>query len=255
MAEQNPSQNNKPQATSLKDNVLEANVDQQEIEKFSAMAEQWWDLEGDFKPLHLLNPTRLDYIEQGVDGLFAKKVVDVGCGGGILAESMAIKGAEVTGIDMAHASLQIARLHALETQTKVDYQKTTAEQFAQTNPQAFDVVTCMEMLEHVPDPASVIQACCDLVKPGGTVYFSTINKTWKAYLMMILGAEHVLRWVPKGTHEYEKFIRPSQLLNAIDATQLQCDDLCGVEYSPLTSDFKITKNVDVNYMLKCTKAV
>ena len=235
--------------------ISENNVDQQEIEKFSAMAEQWWDLEGDFKPLHMLNPTRLEYIEQGVQGLFGKKIVDVGCGGGILAESMAIKGAEVTGIDMAHASLQIARLHALETETKVTYKKTTAEQFAEANAQQFDVVTCMEMLEHVPDPASVIQACCDLVKPDGTVYFSTINKTWKAYLMMILGAEHVLKWVPKGTHEYEKFIRPSQLLSAIDNTQLKCDDLCGVEYSPLASNFKITKNVDVNYMLKCTKAV
>ena len=233
--------------------ILEDNVDQQEIEKFSAMAEQWWDLEGDFKPLHMLNPTRLDYIEHGVQGLFGKKVVDVGCGGGILAESMTIKGAEVTGIDMAHASLQIARLHALETETKVTYQKTTAEQFASAHSEQFDVVTCMEMLEHVPDPASVIQACCDLVKPGGTVYFSTINKTWKAYVMMILGAEHVLKWIPKGTHEYSKFIRPSQLLSAIDNTQLKCDDLCGVEYSPLSSDFKVTKNVDVNYMLKCTK--
>jgi len=244
MSENTISSNNQP---------LEENVDQQEIEKFSAMAEQWWDLEGDFKPLHLLNPTRLDYIEQGVEGLFGKKIVDVGCGGGILAESMANRGAEVTGIDMAHASLQIARLHALETNTTVTYEKTTAESFAQAHAGQFDVVTCMEMLEHVPDPASVIQACCDLVKPNGTVYFSTINKTWKAYLMMIVGAEHVLKWVPKGTHEYEKFIRPSQLLNAIDATQLKCDDLCGVEYSPFSNDFKITKNVDVNYMLKCTK--
>ena len=240
--------------------AFEQNVDQQEIEKFSAMAEQWWDLEGDFKPLHLLNPTRLDYIEEGVDGLFDKKIVDVGCGGGILAESMALRGANVTGIDMAHASLQIARLHALETASemtfqKPNYEKTTAESFAQTHAEQFDVVTCMEMLEHVPDPASVIQACCDLVKPGGTVYFSTINKTWKAYLMMIVGAEHVLKWVPKGTHEYEKFIRPSQLLGAIDATQLKCDDLCGVEYSPFSNDFKVTKNVDVNYMLKCTKVI
>jgi len=231
------------------------NVDPKEIEKFSAMAEQWWDLEGDFKPLHMLNPTRLDYIEQGVEGLFDKTVVDVGCGGGILAESMAIQGAQVTGIDMAHASLQIARLHALETQTQVDYQKVLVEEFASQHPDHFDVVTCMEMLEHVPNPASIIQACCDMVKPGGTVYFSTINKTFKAYLMMILGAEHVLKWVPKGTHEYEKFIRPSLLLADIDNTALKCDDLCGVEYSPFSNGFTITKNVDVNYMLRCTKAV
>lgn len=232
---------------------LDANVDPQEIDKFSAMAEQWWDLEGDFKPLHMLNPTRLSYIEQGVAGLFGKKIVDVGCGGGILAESMAIKGADVTGIDMAHASLQIARLHALETGASVHYEKTTAESFAQAHPGEFDVVTCMEMLEHVPDPASVIQACCTLVKPGGAVYFSTINKTWKAYIMMILGAEQVLKWIPKGTHEYEKFIRPSLLLAAIDQTLLRCEHLCGVEFSPLASQFKITDNVDVNYMLRCKK--
>lgn len=229
------------------------NVDAQEIEKFSAMAEQWWDLEGDFKPLHMLNPTRLEYIEEGVQGLFDKQVIDVGCGGGILAESMAIKGAQVTGIDMAHASLQIARLHALETQTNVDYQQSTAEAYSLTHPARFDVVTCMEMLEHVPDPASVIQACCDLLKPGGTVYFSTINKTWKAYALMILGAEQVLKWVPKGTHEYDKFIRPSQLLAAIDATDLQCEHICGVEFNPLTCKFKITDDVQVNYMLRCSK--
>ncbi|WP_372880082.1 bifunctional 2-polyprenyl-6-hydroxyphenol methylase/3-demethylubiquinol 3-O-methyltransferase UbiG [Psychromonas sp.] len=229
------------------------NVDAKEIEKFSAMAEQWWDLEGDFKPLHMLNPTRLRYIEQGVDGLFAKSVVDVGCGGGILAESMAKQGADVIGIDMAHASLQIAQLHAFETQTKVQYQKITAEEFALQHAGQFDLVTCMEMLEHVPDPASIVQACCDLVKPGGTVYFSTINKTLKAYLLMIVGAEHLLQWVPKGTHEYEKFIRPSQLLAAIDNTALNCEDLCGVEFSPLQDKFMITGNVNVNYMLRCKK--
>ncbi|WP_413702026.1 bifunctional 2-polyprenyl-6-hydroxyphenol methylase/3-demethylubiquinol 3-O-methyltransferase UbiG [Psychromonas sp. KJ10-10] len=229
------------------------NVDPKEIEKFSAMAEQWWDLEGDFKPLHMLNPTRLEYIEQGVNGLFAKQVVDVGCGGGILAESMAIQGADVIGIDMAHASLQIARLHAMETKTQIEYQKITAEEFASQHSEQFDVVTCMEMLEHVPDPASIIKACCDMVKPGGGVYFSTINKTFKSYLMMIIGAEHILKWVPKGTHEYEKFIRPSSLIADIDKTSLKCEDLCGVEYSPLTNGFNITKNVDVNYMLRCTK--
>jgi 2-polyprenyl-6-hydroxyphenyl methylase/3-demethylubiquinone-9 3-methyltransferase len=229
------------------------NVDPKEIAKFSAMAEQWWDLEGDFKPLHLLNPTRLTYIEQGVEGLFGKTVVDVGCGGGILAESMAKQGAKVIAIDMAEASLQIARLHALETQTSLDYQKTTAEAFAALHKDQFDLVTCMEMLEHVPDPAAIIQACCDMVKSGGSVYFSTINKTFKAYIMMILGAEYVLKWVPKGTHEYEKFIRPSQLLAAIDKTTLTCEDLCGVEFNVLAGEFIITRNVDVNYMLRCQK--
>ena len=229
------------------------NVDPKEIEKFSALAEQWWDPEGDFKPLHLLNPTRLTYIEQGVNGLSGKSVVDVGCGGGILTESMVIQGAKVIGIDMASASLQVARLHALETQNEIDYQQTTAEAFAAQHTEQFDLVTCMEMLEHVPDPASVIQACCDMVKPGGFVYFSTINKTFKAYLMMILGAEQLLKWVPKGTHEYQKFIRPSQLLSAIDKTSLHCEDLCGVEFNAFAGEFSITDNVDVNYMLRCRK--
>ena len=234
------------------------NIDHAEIEKFSAMALQWWDIEGCFKPLHLLNPTRLTYIEQGVNGLFGKTIVDIGCGGGILAESMALKDAHVTGIDMAEASLKIAKLHALETKLTqpidIKYQKVPVEQFALENKACFDVVTCMEMLEHVPDPASIVQACCDLVKPGGTVYFSTINKTMKAYVMMILGAEHILKWIPKGTHHFDKFIRPSFLLDAIDKTQLKCDDLCGVEFSPISNTFKITKNVQVNYMLRCTKS-
>ena len=242
----------------IKEQSHSINVDPAEIEKFSAMAEQWWDIEGAFKPLHLLNPTRLNYIEKGVNGLFGKTVVDVGCGGGILAESMALKDAHVIGIDMAEASLKVAKLHALETKLShsidVNYQKIPVEQFAKENKEQFDVVTCMEMLEHVPDPASIIQACCDLVKPGGTVYFSTINKTMKAYVMMILGAEHVLKWIPKGTHHYDKFIRPSILLDAIDNTQLKCDDLCGVEFSPISNKFKITKNVQVNYMLRCTKS-
>ena len=229
------------------------NVDPKEIEKFSEMAEQWWDPEGDFKPLHKLNPTRLEYIEQGVQELFGKTVVDIGCGGGILAESMALQGANVTGIDLAKASLQVARLHALESQCEINYQEITAEAFAAKHPAQFDIVTCMEMLEHVPDPASIIRACCDLVKPGGTVYIATINKTFKAYLLMILGAEKVLKWVPKGTHEYEKFIRPSQLLNAIDNTRLHCDQMHGVELDILSGKFKVTNNVDVNYMLRCRK--
>jgi len=248
-----PTSDNRVKRMAATNNARRDNVDPQEIEKFSAMAEQWWDLEGDFKPLHLLNPTRLAYIEQGVNGLFAKSVVDVGCGGGILAESMARQGAKVVGLDMADASLHVARLHALETATDIDYRKITAEEFALEHAGQFDLVTCMEMLEHVPDPASIIQACCAMVKSGGTVYFSTINKTFKAYLMMILGAEHFLKWVPKGTHEYEKFIRPSELLGAIDKTRLTCTDLCGVEFSLLSGEFIITNNVNVNYMLRCVK--
>ena len=239
--------------TSTQKTTSKQNVDQQEIEKFSAMAEQWWDPKGDFKPLHLLNPTRLGYIEKGVNGLFGKSVVDVGCGGGILAESMAKQGAQVIGLDLATASLQVARLHALETKIEVTYHEIAVETFAARHKEQFDVVTCMEMLEHVPDPASIIRACCDMVKPGGMVYIATINKTFKAYLMMILGAEQLLRWVPKGTHEYEKFIRPSQLFNAIETTPLICEDLCGVEFNPLANEFKLTKNVQVNYMMRCIK--
>ena len=249
------SKNAQPIMNTVENDTL--NVDPDEIEKFSTMAEQWWDLEGAFKPLHLLNPTRLRYIEEGVNGLFAKKIIDVGCGGGILAESMALKDAHVVGIDMAEASLKIAKLHSLETKLSqsidVNYQKIPVEQYAFENKELFDVVTCMEMLEHVPDPASIIQACCDLVKPGGTVYFSTINKTMKAYVMMILGAEHVLQWIPKGTHHYDKFIRPSTLLEAVDQTQLSCKDLCGIGFSPLSNSFKIINNVQVNYMLRCVK--
>lgn len=225
------------------------NVDEQEIAKFEAMASRWWDLDGEFKPLHLLNPTRLDYINRGCQGLFGKKVLDVGCGGGILAESMAHKGAQVTGLDMGTEPLEVARLHALETGAQLDYIQTTVEQHAKEHPHRYDVVTCMEMLEHVPDPASVIRACKALVKPDGVVFFSTINRTAKSYLMMIIGAEYLLRWVPKGTHEHHKFIRPSELLSYTDAAGLQCQDLTGVHYNPLSQSFYLGPNVDVNYML------
>lgn len=234
-------------------NPITNNVDPKEIEKFSAMAEEWWDPKGKFKPLHLLNPTRLAYIEKGVDGLVGKSIADIGCGGGILAESMAAQGAKVIGIDMASVSLEIARLHALNNRCEVNYQEITAEAFAAQHKEQFDLVTCMEMLEHVPDPASIINACCDMVKPGGTVYFSTINKTFKAYLMMILGVEHFLKWVPKGTHEYEKFISPSKLLESVDKTTLHCEEIRGVELDILSGKFKITHNVEVNYMLRCRK--
>lgn len=177
------------------------NVDESEIAKFEAVASRWWDLEGEFKPLHRINPLRLNYILQRADGIFGKKVLDVGCGGGILAESMAREGAQVTGLDMGTEPLQVARLHALETGVKLDYVQETVESHAEAHPQHYDVVTCMEMLEHVPDPASVIRACARLVKPGGHVFFSTINRNTKSWLMAVVGAEYILRMVPKGTHD------------------------------------------------------
>ena len=192
-------------------NKAVTNVDPQEIDKFSQLASRWWDPEGEFKPLHLINPLRLDFINQNTQGLFGKSVIDIGCGGGILAESMAKAGAEVTGLDMAQASLEVATLHGLESGAKVDYVCSTAEDFAAENAGKFDVVTCMEMLEHVPDPASVVSACAALAKPGGHVFFSTLNRNIKSYLMGIVGAEYVLRLVPKGTHDHSKFLKPSEL--------------------------------------------
>ncbi|RJG48644.1 bifunctional 2-polyprenyl-6-hydroxyphenol methylase/3-demethylubiquinol 3-O-methyltransferase UbiG [Motilimonas pumila] len=227
------------------------NVDEQEIAKFEAMASRWWDLEGEFKPLHRLNPTRLAYINRGCGGLFGKTVLDVGCGGGILSESMAHKGAFVTGLDMGTEPLEVARLHALETGAELNYIQMPVEQHAAEQPAHYDVITCMEMLEHVPDPASVIQACAALLKPDGMIFFSTINRTLKSYLTMIVGAEYVLRWVPKGTHEHDKFIRPSELLNFTDRANLKCEDLTGVLYQPLSQRFYLDQNVDTNYMLMC----
>lgn len=234
-------------------NPLQTNVDPAEIAKFNDIASRWWDLDGEFKPLHLLNPTRLGYISDQLGGLFEKVVVDVGCGGGILAESMARAGAQVTGLDMAEESLMVARLHAMEAGVQVDYQQSTAEQFAANHPAHFDVVTCMEMLEHVPDPASVIKACADLVQPGGTVIFSTINKHWKAYAMAIIGAEYVMQLVPKGTHDYAKFIRPSQLMHWAESAGLTITSATGLHFNPLTSEFKVGPGVDVNYFVVAHK--
>jgi len=229
-----------------------SNVDQQEIEKFAALAQSWWDLSGEFKPLHLMNPTRLNYIASQSNGLFGKEVVDIGCGGGILAESMAKLGAKVLGADMAQESLNVAKLHALESGVdNVDYQKITVEELAQQRPHAFDIVTCMEMLEHVPNPESVIAACIKLVKPGGQLFFSTLNRSHKAYLLAIIGAEHVLRLVPKGTHDHKKFIRPSELIRFCDTHGAQCIDAIGVHYNPLTEQFKVNNDLSVNYILHC----
>ncbi|MBQ4831475.1 bifunctional 2-polyprenyl-6-hydroxyphenol methylase/3-demethylubiquinol 3-O-methyltransferase UbiG [Alteromonas sp. MMG017] len=226
------------------------NVDEQEIDKFSELASRWWDPEGEFKPLHLINPLRLDFINQHSNGLFNKKVVDIGCGGGILAESMAKAGAEVVGLDMASASLEIAKLHGLESGINVEYHCVTAESFADSHAGQFDVVTCMEMLEHVPDPASVVQACAKLVKPGGHVFFSTLNRNIKSYLMGIVGAEYLLKLVPKGTHDHSRFIKPSELMQMTDEAGLLPRDMTGLHMDPVSQGFYLSdRNVDVNYLL------
>ena len=226
------------------------NVDEQEIGKFSELASRWWDPEGEFKPLHLINPLRLDFINQHSQGLFDKKVLDIGCGGGILAESMAKAGAQVTGLHMAQASLDVAKLHGLESGVKVSYHCETAENFADAHPAEYDVVTCMEMLEHVPDPASVVKACATIVKPGGHVFFSTLNRNIKSYLMGILGAEYLLKLVPKGTHDHGRFIKPSELIAMTDEANLFPRDMTGLHMDPLSQGFYLSnKNVDVNYLL------
>lgn len=225
------------------------NVDNAEIAKFGALASRWWDKEGEFKPLHRINPLRLDYIAQRANGLFGKKVLDVGCGGGILSESMAREGADVTGLDMGAEPLEVARLHALESGIKINYVQQTVEEHAGAHAGQYDVVTCMEMLEHVPDPRSVVAACAKLVKPGGEVFFSTINRNSKAWLLAIVGAEYVLRMVPRGTHDIKKFIRPAELLSWVDETPLREQHIIGLHYNPLTNAFSLGRNVDVNYML------
>ena len=225
------------------------NVDHAEVSKFEQLASRWWDPNSEFKPLHEINPLRLDYIDERV-GLSGKTVLDVGCGGGILAESMAARGAHVTGIDMGEAPLEVARLHLLESGQQVNYRQITAEQLAEEMPGRFDAVTCMEMLEHVPDPASVIAACAALVRPGGRVFFSTINRNPKSYLFAIVGAEYVLRMLPRGTHDYAKFIRPSELSHWIRAAGLDVDDITGLTYNPLSGVYKLDpRDVDVNYMV------
>ncbi len=230
-------------------NAHTANVDTAEIAKFEALASRWWDRNGEFKPLHDINPLRLGWIVRKTGDLAGKRVADIGCGGGILAEALAAEGAQVTGIDMGEAPLSVARLHLLESGRQVDYRRCTAEQLAAEMPGQFDVVTCMEMLEHVPEPASVIAACARLVKPGGHVFFSTINRTPKAFLFAVVGAEYVLRMLPKGTHEYGKFIRPSELSNWARDAGLATRDLTGMHYNPLSKTYWLAAGVDVNYLV------
>ncbi|MGM0525381.1 MAG: bifunctional 2-polyprenyl-6-hydroxyphenol methylase/3-demethylubiquinol 3-O-methyltransferase UbiG [Pseudomonadota bacterium] len=229
------------------------NVDPTEIEKFSALASRWWDPDGEFKPLHKINPLRLDFIEQQVAGLFGKQVVDVGCGGGLLTEGLAERGAKVKGIDLAEQSLEVARLHALESQLNVSYECIAAENFAEQHSGQFDVVTCLEMLEHVPDPESIVRACAKMVRPGGQVFFSTLNRNAKSWLLGIVAAEHVLRWVPKGTHDHQRFIKPSELLAMADNVGLQAETMNGIVYHPLKGFHLHPHDVDVNYIVSLKK--
>ena len=228
------------------------NVDPQEIAKFEELASRWWDPESEFKPLHEINPLRLEYIDRR-SKLKDKTVVDVGCGGGILAESMANRGAQVLGIDMGQAPLSVAQLHKLESGVELEYQKITAEDLATKATEKYDVVTCMEMLEHVPDPASTIAACSSLVKPGGHVFFSTINRNPKSYLFAIVGAEYVLRMLPRGTHDYKKFIKPSELESWARFAGLHLRELTGMSYNPLSKIYSLGHDTDVNYLMHFQK--
>jgi len=224
------------------------NVDQLELEKFSALAHRWWDPNSEFKPLHEINPLRLDYIDKAA-GLAGKQVIDVGCGGGILAESMAARGADVTGIDLAEKSLKVAKLHLLESGNKVDYRLIAAEEMAREKPGHYDIVTCMEMLEHVPDPASIVRACAQLVKPGGHVFFSTINRNPKSYLFAVVGAEYLLNLLPRGTHDYAKFIKPSELARYCREAGLAVEAVIGMSYNPLSKIYSLGADTDVNYII------
>lgn len=228
------------------------NADPLELQKFSELAHRWWDPTSEFRPLHEINPLRLEWINSRVP-LAGKVVADIGCGGGILAESMAKKGAKVTGIDLSEKALKVADLHSLESGVQVRYELISAEQLAAREPASYDVVTCMEMLEHVPDPAAVVQACATLVKPGGHVFFSTINRNPKAYLFAVIGAEYLLRMLPKGTHDYAKFITPAELAQSIRNAGLTLETLKGMSYNPLTKVYSLNQDTDVNYLVACTR--
>ena len=233
--------------------MSELNVDPVEIEKFQSIASRWWDPESEFKPLHDINPLRVDYIESRSGTLGDKKILDIGCGGGILAEALALKGARVTGIDMAEKSLKVAKMHLHESGLDIDYQMITAEEFAQQKAGTFDIVTCLEMLEHVPDPASIITAATGLLKPDGQLILSTINRNPKAFALAILGAEYILNMIPKGTHEYRKFIKPSELASAVRANQMEVLDITGMTYNPLTRHYRLGRDPGVNYLMHCAR--
>lgn len=232
------------------DNTIEnkVNVDPAELEKFNQLAHNWWDPNSEFKPLHEINPLRLNYIDQ-LAGLDGKEVLDVGCGGGILSESMAEKGANVTGIDLGEKPLKIAKLHLLESGNKVDYRHVSAEDLAKEQPHHFDVVTCMEMLEHVPDPESIVRACAELTKPGGWTFFSTLNRNPKSYLMAVVGAEYILNLLPRGTHDYIKFIKPSELARMARGAGLDVEAITGMTYNPFTKVYSLVRDSSVNYIM------
>ena len=232
--------------------TTEQNVDPAELEKFGELAHRWWDPQGEFRPLHDLNPLRLGWID-GLAPLAGKRVLDVGCGGGILSESMARLGATVTGIDLSEKPLGVAQLHLLESGVEVKYLKASAEQHAESDPAAYDIVTCMELLEHVPDPASTVAACAKLAKPGGRVFFSTINRNPKAYALAVVGAEYLLRLLPRGTHDYARFIKPSELSRWCRDAGLEPLELKGMTYNPLTDVYRLGNDCDVNYSLCCAK--
>jgi 2-polyprenyl-6-hydroxyphenyl methylase/3-demethylubiquinone-9 3-methyltransferase len=228
------------------------NADPAELEKFSALAHRWWDPQGEFRPLHEINPLRLDWIDRHAQ-VAGKEVLDVGCGGGILAEAMARRGARVTGIDLSEKALRVAQLHLLESNLSVRYERAMAEDYAAEHPGVYDVVTCMELLEHVPQPESMVAACARLVRPGGQVFFSTINRNPKAYLFAVIGAEYVLNLLPKGTHDYARFIKPSELSRWSRAAGLRPDDLIGMTYNPLARRYSLGRDCDVNYLLRCSR--
>lgn len=231
---------------------MNTNVDPAELEKFSKLAHRWWDPQSEFRPLHEINPLRLDHIDR-IAALQGKKVLDVGCGGGILAEAMAARGAQVTGIDLADKPLKVAQLHLLESGQQVNYRQIAVEALADEAPASFDVVTCMEMLEHVPDPAAVVQACAALLKPGGHAFFATLNRNPKSYLFAIIGAEYVLNMLPRGTHDYERFIKPSELSSSCRSAGLETINLIGMTYNPFTKVYALEADTGVNYILSTRK--